>query len=121
MSWQKDRRGDRGYHHGNLKEALLQAALGLIAEKGPAGFTFADAARTAGVSAAAPYRHYRDRDELISDVARQGFEKFAQQKYTFGRTTWSLSQLGSQNLKKSFGHLVIAAFVDSLCHLGQTI
>jgi hypothetical protein len=46
MSWRKEqRRAERGYHHGNLKEALLQAALGLIAEKGAAGFTFADAGR----------------------------------------------------------------------------
>ncbi len=74
MSWGKR---DRGYHHGNLKEALVRAALELIAEKGPAGFTFADAARWAGVSPAAPYRHYRDRDALLSDVARRGFEAFA--------------------------------------------
>src|SRR5436853_5624926 len=78
MSWRKEeRRAERGYHHGNLKEALLQAALGLIAEKGAAGFTFADAARSAGVSAAAPYRHFRDRDALVADVARRGFELFA--------------------------------------------
>ena len=70
--------GGRGYHHGNLKEALVRAALALIAEKGPAGFTFADAARWAGVSPAAPYRHFRDRDELIANVARLGFELFAQ-------------------------------------------
>jgi AcrR family transcriptional regulator len=67
---------ERGYHHGNLKEALVRAALALIAEKGPAGFTFADAARWAGVSAAAPYRHYRDREELLADVARRGFDEF---------------------------------------------
>ena len=76
MSWSRGR-GPRGYHHGNLKEALIRAALQLIAEKGPAGFTFAEAARSAGVSPAAPYRHFRDRDELMSDVARQGFERFA--------------------------------------------
>ena len=77
MSWRKDQgRGERGYHHGNLKEALLQAALGLIAEKGAAGFTFADAARMAGVSPAAPYRHFRDRDELLSSIAQRGFEQF---------------------------------------------
>ena len=73
---QGTRRAARGYHHGNLKEALLQAALGLIAEKGPAGFTFADAARSAGVSPAAPYRHFRDRDELLSSIAQRGFEQF---------------------------------------------
>lgn len=68
--------GPRGYHHGNLKEALVRAALELIAEKGPAGFTFADAARWAGVSPAAPYRHFKSREELIADVARRGFELF---------------------------------------------
>jgi len=77
MSWSKeDREGPRGYHHGNLKEALLRAALELIAQKGPAGFTFAEAARWAGVSPAAPYRHFRDRDELLASVALRGFEKF---------------------------------------------
>jgi AcrR family transcriptional regulator len=78
MSWSRDNQGPRGYHHGNLKEALIHAALELIARKGPAGFTFAEAARAAGVSPAAPYRHYRDRDELLIDVARRGFEQFAQ-------------------------------------------
>ena len=76
MSWSRDNQGPRGYHHGNLKEALIRAALELIARKGPAGFTFAEAARAAGVSPAAPYRHYRDRDELLIDVARRGFEQF---------------------------------------------
>lgn len=75
MTWGKG--GPRGYHHGNLKEALVRAALELIAEKGPAGFTFADAARWAGVSPAAPYRHFRDREALLADVARRGFEEFA--------------------------------------------
>ena len=77
MSWSKDDRGGpRGYHHGNLKEALLRAALELIAQKGPAGFTFAEAARWAGVSPAAPYRHFRDRDELLTSVALRGFSQF---------------------------------------------
>jgi AcrR family transcriptional regulator len=77
MNWSKHGdRGSRGYHHGNLKEALVRAALELIAKKGPSGFTFAEAARWAGVSPAAPYRHFRDRDDLMSDVARRGFEEF---------------------------------------------
>ena len=79
MSW-KDKRGEpdppRGYHHGNLREALIRAALELIATKGTAGFTFAEAARFAGVSPAAPYRHFRDRDELMASVALRGFEQF---------------------------------------------
>jgi AcrR family transcriptional regulator len=83
MAWSGNKDDDegkprRGYHHGNLREALIAAALDLIGSKGPAGFTFAEAARSAGVSAAAPYRHFRDRDDLLSDVARQGFERFEQ-------------------------------------------
>ncbi|MET0605050.1 MAG: TetR/AcrR family transcriptional regulator [Beijerinckiaceae bacterium] len=76
MSWRHGSGEKRGYHHGNLREALVAAALDLISTKGPAGFTFAEAARQAGVSPAAPYRHFRDRDTLIADVARRGFELF---------------------------------------------
>ena len=82
MAWSGNKNEDegqrsrRGYHHGNLREALIQAALELIGTKGTGGFTFAEAARSAGGSAAAPYRHFRDRDELLADVARQGFERF---------------------------------------------
>src|SRR6185312_8836123 len=80
MSRRSDEPGERdqprGYHHGNLREALIRAALELIAAKGPAGFTFAEAARSAGVSPAAPYRHFRDRDALMADVAARGFELF---------------------------------------------
>jgi AcrR family transcriptional regulator len=67
----------RGYHHGNLRQALVDAALDLIAEQGPTGFTMAEAAKRADVSAAAPYRHFTGRDELIAEIATQGFELFA--------------------------------------------
>jgi AcrR family transcriptional regulator len=78
MSWGKHEEGTgrRSYHHGNLREALVRAALDLIARHGPAGVTFAEAARYAGVSPAAPYRHFRDRDALLAEVARQGFVRF---------------------------------------------
>jgi AcrR family transcriptional regulator len=77
MIWNRDEGPPpRGYHHGNLKETLIRAALDLIAQKGPSGFTFAEAARFAGVSPAAPYRHFRDRDELLANVALRGFALF---------------------------------------------
>jgi AcrR family transcriptional regulator len=77
MTWnQNEGPPPRGYHHGNLKETLIRAALDLIARKGPSGFTFAEAARFAGVSPAAPYRHFRDRDELLANVALRGFTLF---------------------------------------------
>lgn len=67
----------RGYHHGNLRQALVDAALELIEEKGPSGFTLSEAAKQAGVTPAAVYRHFEGRDDLIAEAARQGFEIFA--------------------------------------------
>jgi AcrR family transcriptional regulator len=67
----------RSYHHGNLKEVLLETARKLIEQYGPAGFSLTEAARLAGVSPAAPYRHFRDRNALLTELARNGFERFA--------------------------------------------
>ncbi|MEO0990571.1 MAG: TetR/AcrR family transcriptional regulator [Pseudomonadota bacterium] len=67
----------RGYHHGNLKAALVEAALVLIEEKGPTGFTLSEAAKRAGVTPAAVYRHFEGRDDLIAEAARQGYGIFA--------------------------------------------
>lgn len=61
------------YHHGDLKRALTEAALGLVAEKGPKGFTLREVARRAGVSPAAPYRHFSDKAQLVAAVATAGF------------------------------------------------
>ena len=78
MSWSgKGGYERRGYHHGNLREALIDAALMLLAEKGPGAFTIAEAARLAGVSSAAPYRHFRDAEALLAAVAERGYERFA--------------------------------------------
>lgn len=65
------------YHHGNLRQALVEATVKLIEDNGPQAFTLAEAARLAGVSAAAPYRHFAGREELLEEVARQGFQEFA--------------------------------------------
>ncbi|WP_298679582.1 TetR/AcrR family transcriptional regulator [uncultured Lentibacter sp.] len=67
----------RGYHHGNLRQALVEAALTLIEAKGPTGFTLSEAAKLAGVTPAAVYRHFEGREDLIAETARQGFESFA--------------------------------------------
>lgn len=67
----------RGYHHGNLRQALVEAALKLVEERGPAGFTLSEAAREAGVTPAAVYRHFEGREDLIAEAARQGYEIFA--------------------------------------------
>ena len=67
----------RGYHHGNLRQALVEAALTLIAEKGPTGFTLSEAAKAADVTPAAVYRHFDGREDLLAEVARQGYDIFA--------------------------------------------
>ncbi len=67
----------RNYHHGNLRHALVEATAALIQELGPQAFTMAEAARRAGVSPAAPYRHFKGREDLIEEVARLGFLEFA--------------------------------------------
>jgi len=68
----------RGYHHGSLKETLLEAARRLIGERGPSGFTLSDAAKLAGVTPAALYRHFTDRSALIGELRQRGFELFTQ-------------------------------------------
>jgi AcrR family transcriptional regulator len=57
------------YHHGELRAALVTTSLELIAEQGLKGFSVAEVARRAGVSAAAPYRHFPDRESLLAAVA----------------------------------------------------
>ena len=66
----------RPYHHGDLRSALMRAALLLVEEHGVKGLALSDAARLAGVSVAAPYRHFRDRDQLLADIAQLGFGHF---------------------------------------------
>lgn len=66
----------QGYHHGNLKEALVAGCLSLIEQKGPTGFTLSEAARVAGVTPAAVYRHFEGREDLIAEAALQGYGVF---------------------------------------------
>jgi AcrR family transcriptional regulator len=63
------------YHHGDLRRALTEAALALVGERGPKGFSLSEVARRAGVSAAAPYRHFTDKAALLARVAQLGFEQ----------------------------------------------
>jgi AcrR family transcriptional regulator len=68
----------RGYHHGNLKEALVDAARRFIAERGLLGFTLVEAAKLVGVTPAALYRHFRGREDLVAEVAFRGFTQLAE-------------------------------------------
>jgi AcrR family transcriptional regulator len=68
----------QGYHHGDLAEALRDAALRLVDEHGPRGFTMKDAAASAGVSVAAPYRHFADRDDLLRSAALEPYRELVE-------------------------------------------
>jgi AcrR family transcriptional regulator len=66
----------RRYHHGDLRAALIEASLSLIAKHGVQGLALSDAAQLAGVSVAAPYRHFKDKEALLAEIAREGFVMF---------------------------------------------
>ena len=68
------RKAEGAYHHGDLKTALKNAALRLVREKGPRGFSINEASRLAGVTVAAPYRHFADKDALLAEIACEGNE-----------------------------------------------
>src|SRR5882724_4588757 len=66
----------RGYHHGNLRQALIDAALELVAEGGGEAVSVREAARRAGVSAGAPFRHFPTRSALMTAVAEESMRRF---------------------------------------------
>jgi AcrR family transcriptional regulator len=67
------RDANKPYHHGDLRQAMLDATLALIEEHGPEGFTLRAAARGAGVSPGAAYHHFKDKEDLVAAVAQEGF------------------------------------------------
>jgi AcrR family transcriptional regulator len=97
------------YHHGNLRQALLDAALAAIREQGVAALSLRDVARRAGVSHAAPAHHFKDKAGLLTALATVGFERFAQAQRAarerggtdpiarFGWTGWAYVMFADQN------------------------
>jgi AcrR family transcriptional regulator len=77
----KHKKWTDGYHHGDLKSSLIDSALRLLKTKGPESLSLRELAREAGVSQAAPYRHFKDKKELIAAIIEQGFEKKFQYMY----------------------------------------
>jgi AcrR family transcriptional regulator len=73
----KRKNSAKSYHHGNLRTALMDVARRMIVERGPHGFSLVEAATLAGVSPAAPYRHFKNKEALLAAVALSGYEQFA--------------------------------------------
>jgi len=70
-------KGTTAYHHGDLREALVRSAEQLLEDRGVAGLSLREAAKLAGVSHSAPYRHFRSKSRLLEAVAKAGFERLA--------------------------------------------
>jgi AcrR family transcriptional regulator len=81
------------YHHGELREALIRATRQLVEQRGAENFTLADACRVAGVPTAAPYRHFRGKQEILEEIASRGFEELG------NRTTAILAEKGEGTLE----------------------
>jgi AcrR family transcriptional regulator len=79
MSSGADSAGKKGYHHGALRSALVQASIALAREGGPDRVFLREAARAAGVSHSAAYRHFADRDALLAEVARFARNELAEE------------------------------------------
>lgn len=91
----------RGYHHGDLRRALLAAAVDAINESGPAALSLRQLARRAGVSHAAPQHHFGDKAGLLTAVARQGYELFADALEQAGH---DLLEVGVAYVRFATGH-----------------
>ncbi|HLT37911.1 MAG TPA: TetR/AcrR family transcriptional regulator [Enhygromyxa sp.] len=87
------------YHHGDLRQALLEVGLELIAERGPDGFTLREAARRIGVSHSAPYRHFADKDALLIAIAEAGFTEL----HRLGRAASDLAGDDPRARLRAFG------------------
>ena len=96
------------YHHGDLRAALMAAALKLIDQHGVKGFTLKDAARMAGVSIAAPYRHFADKEALLLAIQEEGFAAFdaalAASRNPASTPKEQLIELGVAYLRFALGH-----------------
>jgi AcrR family transcriptional regulator len=96
------------YHHGDLRAALMAAALKLIDQHGVKGFTLKDAARMAGVSIAAPYRHFADKEALLLAIQEEGFAAFdaalAASRNPASTPKQQLIELGVAYLRFALGH-----------------
>ena len=90
----------RGYHHGDLKAALLEHAIAILRSEGPDALTLRGVARAAGVSSAAPYRHFPDRRALVGAVAEDGFRRL--QRAMLARATLTKGREGLKGVAVAY-------------------
>ncbi len=123
------------YHHGDLREALIAATRQLLIERGAENFSLADACRLAGVSTAAPYKHFRDKDQILQEIVKRGFDTLSETSTaackTAGEGTLAgILALGEEYLRFArkdtavfrliFGHNSAVKNVDEVTQHGRT-
>ena len=96
------------YHHGDLRQALIDASHQLLIEKGADDFSLADACRLAGVSTAAPYKHFRDKLEILGAIVEQGFARLAERSVAAAQANGEGTMAGVI----AMGHAYIAFAVE---------
>ena len=94
----------RPYHHGNLRSALMQAALEEIQSRGPARLSLREIARRAGVSHAAPAHHFRDKAGVFTAIATEGFELLAAETSRFAGEPGGLLSGGLAYIRFAVDH-----------------
>jgi AcrR family transcriptional regulator len=82
------------YHHGDLRQALLQAARQTLEQNGPSSLSLRELARRVGVSHAAPYRHFTSREELLIALATDGFDELTSRLRAAEKATGTLQGMG---------------------------
>jgi AcrR family transcriptional regulator len=94
----------RPYHHGDLRRALLAAALAAVAERGPADVSLRDVARRVGVSHAAPTHHFGDKPGLLTAVAEEGYRLLAAELGAAWERTGSFLEVGVAYVRFALAH-----------------
>ena len=95
---------DRPYHHGDLRQAVLAAAVEAITEAGPASISLRDLARRAGVSHAAPAHHFGDKAGMLTAVAAQGYELLADELHEVQQRTGDFAEVGAAYVRFAVQH-----------------
>ena len=105
----------RRYHHGNLRSALIEAAIPLLEAHGPTALSLREVAKAADVSHAAPYRHFRDKTELLEEIAARGYDRLTQACRSARRR--HASDPAAQLVEAGMGYLTFVVEQPRVAHL----
>lgn len=114
----------RSFHHGDLKAALTDSAVRIVEQSGVETFSLREVARDAGVSSAAPYRHFSSKEALLAEVARRGFDQLHDELAEAGSSsdrrssflTRCVAYIGFARHHPALYRLMFGAFPNKHCY-----